>query len=283
MTYHSQLNLIMLVTVIGLAVFLYLTPRFQSESDEAYSVSLRKPESVQTIRIVRHGQEAALQRIAGIWHLVQPYSARADTALVEKILHVLSANSRQRFPLKDPEGFSLDHPGIELYFDNDHFVFGGLAPVTNEQYLAINDHIYLVSPRYAIWIPASPLDLVSAKLLADNEIPVQFELDGVVIRQQNGQWDAVSENSGSLTHTLLESWANLWRFNQATELATDLRDHSDIQTVITIILQDGRQIRIDVFKSNSGAVFLRSGEQVGYYFSDSVSRRLLSPYAVKAD
>ncbi|PTN10784.1 DUF4340 domain-containing protein [Nitrosomonas aestuarii] len=283
MTYHSQLNLIMLVTVIGLAIFLYLTPRFQSENDEAYSVSLRKPESVQTIRIVRHGQEAALRRITDIWHLVQPYSARADTALVEKILHVLSANSRQRFPLKDPEGFNLDHPGIELYFDDDHFVFGGLAPVTNEQYLAINDHIYLVSPRYAIWIPASPLDLVSAKLLADDEIPVQFELDGVVIRQQNGQWAAVSENSGSLTHTLLESWANLWRFHQATELVTDLRDHSDIQTVITIILQDGRQIRIDVFKSNSGAVFLRSGEQVGYYFSDSVSRRLLSPYAVKAD
>ncbi|HNP26552.1 MAG TPA: hypothetical protein PKM20_07410, partial [Nitrosomonas sp.] len=178
---------------------------------------------------------------------------------------------------------SLDHPGIELYVDDDHFAFGGLAPVTNEQYLAINDHVYLVSPRYAIWIPVSPLDLVSAKLLADDEIPVQFELDGVSVRQQNGQWRVVSESADSLNQTLLERWVNLWRFHQATELVTDLRDHPDIQTVITITLQDGQQIKIKVFENNSGVVFLRSGEQVGYYFSEPVSRRLLNPYAIKAD
>ncbi|GJL75587.1 DUF4340 domain-containing protein [Nitrosomonas sp.] len=283
MTYHSQLNLIMLVTVIGLAVFLYLMPRFQSENGEEYSISLRAPETVQTIRIVRHGQEAALQRTAGTWHLVEPFSARADATLVGKILHVLSASSRQRFPLKDTENFSLDHPGIELYVDDDHFAFGGLAPVTNEQYLAINDHVYLVSPRYAVWIPVSPLDLVSAKLLADDEIPVQFELDGVSVRQQNGQWRVVSESADSLNQALLERWVNLWRFHQATELVTDLRDHPDIQTVITITLQDGQQIKIKVFENNSGVVFLRSGEQVGYYFSEPVSRRLLNPYAIKAD
>ena len=283
MTYHSQLNLIMLATVIGLTVFLYLTPHFQSETDETYQISLRTPEAVQRVRIIRHGQETELQRIAGNWHLVQPFSARADTKLVEKILHVLSANSRQRFPLKDTEGFGLDHPSIELFIDDDHFAFGGLAPVTNEQYLAINDHVYLVSPRYAIWMPVSPLDLVSSKLLADDEIPAKFELDGVSIQQQGGLWHVVSESAGSLHHELLEIWVNKWRFNQATELLTDVEDYSGIRTVVKVILQDGRKMDIDTHKNDSGAVFLRRGEQVGYYFPDFLARQLLNPYVIEAE
>ncbi len=151
----------MLVTIIGLAVFLYLTPEFQSDSDQTYQMVLRDPEKVQSIRIVRQQQEIELERINGDWHLIAPYSAKADAAVVDKLLHVLSANSRQRFPLKDTDSFGLDNPMIELYIDDDYFAFGDLAPVTNEQYLAINGDVYLVSPRYAIWIPASPLDVAS--------------------------------------------------------------------------------------------------------------------------
>jgi len=174
MTYHSQLNLIMLATVIGLAVFLYLKPQFQSETDETFQISVRTPETVQTIRIMRQGQKIALERNENSWHLVAPFSARADEELVGKILNILSAHSRQRFPLRDSESFNLDHPIIELYFDDDYFAFGGLAPITNEQYLGINENVYLVSPRYAIWVPVSPKDLVNPRLLGDDAMPVRF-------------------------------------------------------------------------------------------------------------
>lgn len=281
MTYHSQLNLIMLVTVIGLAVFLYLKPQFQSEGDEVFQISMRAPETVQTIRIIRQGQEIALERIAGEWHMVVPFSARADEKLVGRLLNVLSAHSRQRFPLRDAGSFNLDHPMIELYLDDDHFAFGGLAPVTNEQYLAINEQVYLVSPRYAVWVPVSPLDLVSPRLLSDDEIPVQFELQSLTVKKQNGTWHIDSQRVDNPNNELLTRWVEKWRFTQTAELLTDLRNYANDQPAVKISLLDGREINFNVIENESGIVFYRLGEQVGYLFSEQKGRQLLDPLVIK--
>lgn len=283
MTYHSQLNLIMLATVIGLAVFLYLKPQFQSETDEIIQISVRTPETVQTIRIIRQGQQIALERNSSGWHMVAPFSARADEEQVGKMLNVLSAHSRQRFPLRDAESFNLDHPIIELYIDDDYFAFGGLAPVTNEQYLAINEHVYLVSPRYAIWVPVSPLDLVSSRLLGDDEMPVQFEIDYLTVKKQNGAWHVDSEEADGLNNELLERWVEKWRFSQAAELLIDMQNYSDNQSTVRISLLDGREINLNVIENESGTVFYRPGEQAGYLFSEQIGRQLMDPFIAELE
>ncbi|MDR4517981.1 MAG: DUF4340 domain-containing protein [Nitrosomonas sp.] len=280
MTYHSQLNLIMLVTVIGLAVFLYLTPQFQSETDEATQISVRTPETVQSIRFIRQGQEATLERNEHGWHLVSPFYARADEALVGKMLNVLSAHSRQRFPLRDTESFNLDHPSIELYIDDDYFAFGGMAPVTNEQYLAINEHVYLVSPRYAVWMPVSSSDLVSPMLLAEDELPVKFELNGLTITKQNGVWFVDSDRQDNQNSIVLERWTEEWRDMPATELLINMQAYSNDQPTVKIRLMDGREVDFNVIDKETGTVFQRRGEQVGYLFPEQEGRYLLNPFFV---
>jgi len=280
MTYHSQLNLIMLATVIGLAVFLYLTPQFQSESDAAFQVSLRDPDTVQAIRIIRHGEEAILQRIRDSWYLSSPYHARADEALIGKILNVLSANSRQRYPLTSSEVFNLDSPLIELYLDDDYFAFGGLAPTTDQQYMAINQHVYLVSPRYAIWIPVKPLDIVSAQLLDEKEMPVKFEFHDFLIQREGAQvneWRA-DGSVGELTVELLSRWVQLWHSSQASELIVDQHKQSAARPAVKITLQNGEIIQFSVLEDENGAIIFRNDEQVGYFFPEPKNRKLLDLY-----
>ncbi|MBX3641051.1 MAG: DUF4340 domain-containing protein [Nitrosomonas sp.] len=283
MTHHSQLNLIMLATIIGLAIFLYLRPQFQPETDAAFQ-TLRDPDTVQTIRIIRHDEEAILQRIDGNWHLSSPYHARADESIVEKILNILSANSRQRFPLTNGEDFNLDKPLIELYLDEDYFAFGGLAPTTDQQYLAINRHVYLVSPRYAIWIPVKPLDIVSVRLLEENEIPVTFEFHDFLIQRngtQTGEWRIVSQADDHLTTELMIRWAELWHSSRPAELIVDQHDRLTAQPIARIILQHGQAIQFSVVESenDNGVIIFRDNEQVGYYFPELKGRQLLNPYA----
>jgi len=283
MTYHSQINLIMLATIIGLGIFLYLTPQFQSEPDPVYEVSLRDPETVQSIKIMRHDQEMVLERTAGNWHLTAPYFARANTAVVGKILNVLSANSRQRFPLGDAESFSLDSPSIELVIDDDHFAFGGVAPVTNEQYLAINGDVYLVSPRYAIWIPVSPMDLISPKLLANDEVPIEFELRTIKVTQQNGIWHVNAENKINRQPRMLESWVNQWQDCQAAELLREPSRYMDKISVVKISLENGHSIDFDVFEYESGIVFYRSEGKIGYWVSEQTGNQLLDPFFIESN
>lgn len=281
MTYHSQLNLIMLATIIGLAVFLYLTPQFQSEPDATFQVSLRDPDTVQIIRIIRHGEETILRRIGSSWYLSSPYHARADDELVGKILNVLSANSRQRYPLTNGEEFNLDNPLIELYLDDDYFAFGGLAPTTNQQYLAINQHVYLVSPRYAIWIPVKPLDIVSAQLLDEKEIPVEFEFRDFLMQREGAQvneWRVDGRMSGHLTAEMLNRWVQLWHSSQVSELIVDQHKLSAAYPVARLTLQNGGIIQFSALEDENGAIIFRNDEQVGYLFPEPKNRQLLNFY-----
>ncbi len=282
MTYHSQLNLIMLVTVVCLGIFLYLKPQFQFGADDEYRISIRTPETVQSIRFLRHDRETVLRRVAGIWRLVEPLSARADEAVVGKMLNVLSANSRQRFPLRDVESFGLDHPNLALYIDDDYFAFGGIAPVTNEQYLAINEEVYLVSPRYAIWMPVDLTDMISRKLLGDNEIPVQFDIGDLSVQHQAGDWRVVSQSGGRPTDEMLARWVNKWRYNQAAELLLDSHDEPEDQAIIIRLLDDN-EIVLKAVNTDSGTVFYRAGERVGYFFPVQSARHLLNPFIVESE
>lgn len=284
MTYHSQLNLIMLATIIGLAVFLYLTPQFQPESDAAFQVSLRDPDTVQNVRIIRHDEEIILQRLGGGWYLSSPYHARADEVLVGKILNILSANSRQRYPLTNSEAFNLDNPLIEVYLDDDYFAFGGLAPTINEQYLTINQHVYLVSPQYAIWIPVKPLDIVSMQLLNEKEIPVAFEFRDFLLKHEDAQvdgWRVNGRMGEHLTAELLNRWVQLWHSSQASELIVDQHKRSAAYPVARLTLQNGGIIQFSALEDDNGAIIFRNDEQVGYFFPHPRNRQLLDLYGLE--
>jgi len=280
MTYHSQLNWIMLATIIGLAVFLYLKPQLQPEPDSEFQISLRDPATVQSIRIIRQGERATLQRVDNQWYFTSPFHARADTDTVEKILNVLSANSRQRILMSSLEDFNLDQPLIELYLDEDRFAFGGLAPTTEQQYLAINQHVYLVSPRYAIWIPVKPIDAVSSVLLSEEEVLVQFESPDWVVEREagHGEWRMTDGDQRQLSPELLERWAQLWHTGQASELILDVRIREAAKPAVGISLQNGQNIQFQAWQDEYGMVLFRDDEEVGYYFSGSSGGMLLNPH-----
>ena len=194
-------------------------------------------------------------------------------------MNVLSANSRQRFPLKNVESFNLEQPTIELYLDDDYFAFGGIAPVTNEQYLAINGEVYLVSPRYAIWMPASPMDLISLNLLDRNEIPVQFELqDALVKLEQGDKWTVDATHGLTLSSERLANWIEQWHEFQATEFELQPADNIKPLESVQVTLKDGGKIVFNVVIEAAGAVFYRSSEQAGYRVPKSVSDYLLDPF-----
>jgi len=274
----------MLATIVGLAFFLYLKPELESQIDAEFQISVRDPNTVQTIKIIRHGEQTTLHRREDQWYLTSPFYGRADTETIGNILNILSANSRQRFLMTDHEDFNLDQPVIELYLDDDYFAFGGLAPTTDQQYLAINRHVYLVSPRYAIWIPVKPIDAVSAGLLSDDEIPVTFDFKDFSVQQSginSHGWQLVDRESGQPITDLSERWVQLWRASQASELIIDQQIRLSAQSTVELTLENGRIIPFQVWHDENGTVIFRDNESVGYYFSDSIGQQLLNPHRIE--
>jgi len=284
MTHHARLNLIMLVTIASLLMFLYFKP--QPDNIQEYPITSNSIEAIQTIRIVRQQGEIVLQRQANHWHLIGPVRTRANEKKVKEILKILSAKSNHRFPLQDLARFGLDRPNLHLYFDEDYLGFGGYAPITNQQYVLTRDYVYLISPHYALFLPIKAGSLISTQLLADNEIPVKFEFNHLIVAHSNGSWNGIIQNGENLRDAELEHWVQFWRTANAREVTIaqeqELSDDFAEINNLTISLQNGQGINVKIMQNDNEIVLFRADTGIRYHFAKGTGERLLAPAASKS-
>lgn len=289
MTSRSLLNLTLLAAVIGLALWVYFKPKPQVTQE--YRISSLSAESVRSIRIERQGMSVVLEKLGDRWHLTEPLQGRADEIKVGRILEILSATSPRRFPAIDLKRFDLAQPALRLHIDDELFDFGGLAPVTNEQYVASGESVYLLAPRYAAVLPRQPTDLLSPKLLAESEIPVGFELENIKVIQQDGNWRITPEKPGQmLTQNELNHWVQTWQQAYATGLMLDTPElganesnraaagERTIKQVIRIRLRDGKNVQLIILQQQPELILLRVDAATRFRFPGEAGRRLLDPY-----
>ncbi|MBA2484264.1 MAG: DUF4340 domain-containing protein [Nitrosomonas sp.] len=282
MTYHARINLIMLTTIVGLVVFLYIKP--QSHQVQEYKISSLSAEAAQSIKILHHDSSILLKKQENIWHLIEPVFARADEKKVAQLLEVLSATSDRRFPLKDRDRFGLDKPNVQLHIDHEFFDFGGLSPVTNQQYVATDVGVFLISPRYAVRLPSQPTNIVSETLLAVSENPVSFELDDIIIKRENGEWVISPANiEQHLSQEEFIRWIELWQGASASNIIFDseLLENKNVTLAdkeIKISLSNGQIIQFKIWQQGDKQFLIRNGEAVRYVFSGDVAKSLLDPY-----
>ncbi|ALQ52140.1 DUF4340 domain-containing protein [Nitrosomonas ureae] len=281
MTHHSRLNLIMLVTIGGLAIFLYLRP--QPAAIQQYSISTTTADAIQSLRILNKHQEIVLKQSNNQWHLIEPVQVRADEEKIGKILEILTASSYQRLALENLERFGLDQPYLQLYVDNEYFGFGGFSPTTHQQYLATNDFAYLISPRYALALPVAAIDLINPGLLVSDEIPVRFEMERWTAEFQNDGWRMTKHYSDDgFGDEILTKWIQLWQTARAEALKLEDELDSDwIEAgVIRISLQSGKVIGFKILQNKYSLVLLRMAEGIGYQFPTKLGQRLINPRAI---
>ena len=282
MTSRSLLNLALFAAVVGLALWVYFKPKPQGDTQE-YRISSLTAENVQSLRIEWQGISLALQKLGERWHLTEPLQGRADEIKVARILEVLSASSPRRFPATDLERFDLAQPAVRLHIGNESFSFGGLAPITNEQYVASGESVYLLAPRYAATLPRQLVDLLSPRLLAENEIPTAFELENIKIVQQDGNWRITPEKpSLTLTQNELNHWVQAWQQAYATNLtlsANELDQAAADKQAIKISLRDGKTVQLIILQQQPELILLRVDAALRYRFPGESGKRLLDPYS----
>ena len=186
MTHHARLNMIMLATIIAALIFLYFRP--PTEQAQEFSISSLSSEAVQDVRLIKQHDEIVLSKTRGQWRILKPIQARADEKKIAEIILVHQAKAQQRFPLENLERFGLDRAYVQLYLNEEYFGFGSYVPITNQQYVANGEHVYVISPRYGLLFPAHAQDLASRQLLEAEEVPIKFESHQFIVELQQLNW-----------------------------------------------------------------------------------------------
>lgn len=267
------LNIALAAAVIVLSLVAWLNP---GPKTDTYPLSNIKPDTVRQIRIDKPGQPTVvLEKTTTGWRLASPFAARADAIRPERLLALLSVTSPAHFAATDLARFELDKPLLTLTLGKQRFDFGGLNPLSQQQYLATDGNVFLIDPQVASDAYVKAADFAAKHLLAPNEQPVGFDLpERKLERDSSGKWSAAPPLPDA-NQDSLNRFADEWR--NASALLVQPYDGSKPLLRLRLHLTGGRSLNLAVIQERPDFVLLREDEKLQYHFLPQMAERLLQP------
>ena len=286
------LNLVMLAVVAGLVAFLYLRPQANIDAAPQHEISTLKLADFTTIKVEFPTKApTSFEKVDGIWRMTAPHKTRANQLALQRILSIIAAKSAEKFPTTDLAKFGLDNPQIRLKLTNtagvQEFVFGTFNPVTEEQYVAFNNAIYLLPGSYAELASTQPLELVDKIPLAKEEINQMTGFDFSRLEQwvdvrlnvdlADGKWSVNTPNA-KITQNEMNEWLDFsWKQAQANKVELYTPDRNAGYPTFDVKLKNGKSVRFDKIQESPDLLLGRPDEGLMYHFQSDVGFNMLNP------
>ena len=266
------LNVALLLGVAVVGTYVYFQ---RPDTPPDYAVSMLTPASVVALRIERPGVDAvALQKKGDDWFLVKPFAARADAFMVQRVLAILRARTRHRYPARDLARFDLDRPRVRLVVDGQSFDFGLLNELSREQYVLTSDAVYALPAHYGLALPTRPEALADRRLFAPGESPLAIAPPGFAVMKKNARWAVDPAPQGSSEENV-RRWVDAWRLAAALRIAP--HEEGEAKESVRIELSDGKALALGILSRKPELILLRPDQRLQYYFAREFGARLLSP------
>ena len=276
------LNLALLVALIGLGLYAYLRPK--QEEPAGLAVSQVKRDEVTRIRLERRGAPTVeLEKRDGHWHMLAPFKSRADGFQVDRLVDIAAATSKQKLPPTDLQRYGLAPAAVKVTLNDQAFAFGSLNEITNEQYVASGDALYLVAPYLGYGIPTDAARLLSHRLLGEDETPIGFDFGRWrATKDENGKWSIAGSppKKDAPSTDDLNRWADEWKL--ASSLSVEPHKGARGGDKVALTVRGGKVIHFMVLSRAPEVQLLRTDENMRYRLGTEAGTRLLDPWSVAA-
>lgn len=286
------LNLVMLALVAGLVAFLYLRPQANNDGPVQHEVTTLKLADFTTIKVEFPTQApTSFEKVDGLWRMTAPYKTRADQLSVQRILSIIAAKTPNKYAATDMEKFGLTNPKLRLKLSGvvgtEEFLFGTFNTVTDEQYVAYKDGVYLLSAGYAEAATVQPIEMVDKNPLAQSEAKQiagfdyahleQWEDIALQVDIADGKWKTNAPKA-KITQNELNEWLDYsWKQAQAKKVELYTPDRKITYPSFKIKLKDGKKIHFDKIQESPDLLLARPDEGLMYYFANDVGFNMLNP------
>jgi len=276
------LNVALLVALVGLVLFAYFRPTEDSKTETRITQLSR--DQIIRVRVERdNAADIEMEKRDGNWYMLRPYQTRVAQLQIDRLLDISSATAFEQLAQENMSRYGLDPAALTVTLNDQTFKFGTINDITNEQYLATGDSVYLVRTYFGYGIPANATKLVSHRLLGDDEIPAAFDFgDWQAVKSANGGWSvqgkAASAGDDKLSTDTLNQWVAEWQL--ASSLSVAPNDGPARGTRIVIQFTNGNSATFRVLSRGQEVQLLRVGENMRYQFGAESGARLLDPSVV---
>jgi hypothetical protein len=286
------LNLIMLAVVAGLVTFLYIRPQANNDAAPEYEVSTLKLADFTAIKVEFPTKApTSFEKVEGLWRMTAPYKMRADQLSVQRILSIIAAKSADKFPTTDLAKYGLDNPQLRLKLTNTQgeqtFSFGTFNPVTEAQYVAFNDAIYLLSGVYAEAASTQALEMIDKNVLTKEESKQIAGFDFSRLEQwadvhlnvdiADGKW-TVNAPKAKITQNEMNEWLDFsWKQAQSNKVELYTPASKNNYVSFDVKLKNGKYVRFDKIQESPDLLLGRPDEGLMYHFNSDVGFNMLNP------
>ena len=285
------LNLLLLITVAGLVAFLYLRPQIKIEAPTEHAVSQLKLADFTQVKIEFPTKAAAIfDKVNGYWRMSAPHQARADQGSVQRILSIIAATSAEKFSANDLEKFGLNTPALKIKLigkTNEEFIFGTHNPVTDEQYMAHKNAVYLITGNYAEAASTQAVELLDKSAISAEESKQvtsfdfsrleQWAATGLKVNFNDGKWLS-SLKQAKLDQNEMNEWFDFsWKQNPAKSVELYNPDRKATLPSFEIKLKNGKKIHFDKIQESPELLIGRSDEGIIYHFNNDAGFTMLNP------
>jgi Domain of unknown function (DUF4340) len=286
------LNLVMLALVAGLVAFLYMRPQANNDALTQHEVSSLKLADFTAIKVEFPTKApTSFEKIDGLWRMTAPYKMRADQTSVQRILAIIAAKSTDKFPANDLAKYGLDNPQLRLKLSNtagaQEFVFGTFNPITEEQYVAFKDAVYLLPGSYMEAASTQPIELIDKNPLTKDEAKqiAKFDLSRLEqwvearlnVELVDGKW-VVNVPKAKITQNEMNEWLDFsWKQAQANKVELYTPERNAQYPSFDIKLKNGKSVRFDKIQESPDLLLGRPDEGLMYHFNNDVGFNMLNP------
>lgn len=287
------LNLLLLLVVASLVAFLYLRPQAKAQAEKVYEISSAKLSDFDTVTIEFPSKApVSFSKVDGFWRMTRPYKLRADQQSVLHILSLVAATSIEKFSAIEPgalEKFGLSNPLVRIKMvsktDTEVFSFGTYNPVTEQQYVAYKDSIYLLPGSYSEAGMVQPIELVDKKPLKPTEKVAGFDFSRLEQWQESalhldivdGQWKT-NVAKAKPTQNELNEWLDFsWVQAQAKSVEIYVPDRKMQYVSFDVKMKDGSKVHFDRVQESPEFILGRPDEGLQYHFTNDVGFTMLNP------
>lgn len=281
-------NLFLLVLIGGIASFIYLRPKPEVKVQQTFEISTLKLADFTKVSVEQPTKApVAFERIDGYWYIAQPYKARADQLLVNRMLSIVAARSKERFPANDLAQFGLDKPRLKLKLGDDEFLFGTFNPVTEEQYVVYKNFVYLLPASYSDsatiqlteFLDKSPIK-PTEKIVGFNFSHLeQWEAKSLNVDLVEGKWVASVASAKTDQNQMNEWFDSYWTHMSVQSVEPYTPDRRAKLPYFEVKLKDGSKVHFDKLQETPELLLGRPDEGMLYHITQDIGFTLLNPPA----
>ncbi len=265
---HSRfiLNLVLLVTIVGLVLFLTLTEEEISEIPTP-TITTIPADEINSITINNiSDKEIHFLKENGRWEMRLPFQVSAHPTRIKALLGILDSESIHQLNVNDVElsRFQLEPAKQILTLNNYEFRFGDINPLDKTRYILFKDQIHLIHDNLYQQLSTNPSFFINPRILPEHSIVDSIQTPDYTLSKEGENWsiDSDREMDETQINEIQKAWHEL-EANTIQELSFD-----ESNNFIIININDGASIEYMIKPESESLILGRKDLKLQYHINE---------------